>query len=103
MTAGASETRRLATVLAGQASVLIGQLELVDALERERQMMNAILRHSPGGVMLEDATGSIVYANPEVEAIYQLQAPEMPGKKLSDIHSAAAPAPATRAQRAAPR
>src|SRR5260370_41846564 len=28
MTAGASETRRLATVLAGQASVLIGQLEL---------------------------------------------------------------------------
>src|SRR6266852_2309009 len=89
MTAGASETRRLATVLAGQASVLIGQLELVDALERERQMMNAILRHSPVGVMLEDASGSIVYANPEVEAIYQLQAAEMPGKKLSDIYSAA--------------
>jgi two-component system sensor histidine kinase KdpD len=89
MTAGASETRRLATVLAGQASVLMGQLELVDALERERQMMNAILRHSPVGVMLEDASGSIVYANPEVEAIYQLQAAEMPGKKLSDIYSAA--------------
>jgi PAS domain S-box-containing protein len=89
MTAGASETRRLATVLAGQAAVLIGQLELVDALERERQMMNAILRHSPVGVMLEDATGNIVYANPEVEAIYQLQAAEMPGKKLSDVYSAA--------------
>src|SRR5258708_15652408 len=39
--------------------------------------------------MLEDATGSVVYANPEVEAIYQLQAAEMPGKKLSDIYSAA--------------
>ena len=90
MTAGASETRRLATVLAGQASVLIGQLELVDALERERQMMNAILRHSPVGVMLEDAAGSIVYANPEVEAIYQLQASDMPGKKLADVYSAAA-------------
>jgi len=89
MTAGASETRRLATVLAGQASVLIGQLELVDALERERQMMNAILRHSPVGVMLEDSTGSIVYANPEVEAIYHLQASDMPGKKLSDVYSAA--------------
>src|SRR5258708_28308601 len=39
--------------------------------------------------MLEDATASIVYANPEAEAIYQLQAAEMPGKKLSDIYSAA--------------
>ncbi len=89
MTAGASETRRLATVLAGQAAVLIGQLELVDALERERQMMNAILRHSPVGVMLEDAAGRIVYANPEVEAIYRMQAADMPGQKLSDIYSAA--------------
>ena len=89
MSAGASETRRLATVLAGQAAVLIGQLELVDALERERQMMNAILRHSPVGVMLEDAAARIVYANPEVEAIYRLQASEMPGQKLSDIYSAA--------------
>jgi two-component system phosphate regulon sensor histidine kinase PhoR len=89
MTAGASETRRLATVLAGQASVLIGQLELVDALERERQMMNAILRHSPVGVMLEDSAGRIVYANPEVESIYRLQASEMPGQKLSEIYSAA--------------
>ena len=89
MTAGASETRRLAGVLAGQAAVLIGQLELVDALERERQMMNAILRHSPVGVMLEDADGRIVYANPEVEAIYHLQAADMPGKKLSEIYAAA--------------
>ena len=31
-------------------------------------MMQAILRHSPVGVMLEDADGRIVYANPEVEA-----------------------------------
>ena len=89
MTAGASETRRLATVLAGQAAVLIGQLELVDALERERQMMNAILRHSPVGVMLEDAAGRIVYANPEVEAIYRLQASDMPGQKLSEIYASA--------------
>ncbi len=89
MTAGASETRRLATVLAGQAAVLIGQLELVDALERERQMMNAILRHSPVGVMLEDAAGRIVYANPEVEAIYHLQASNMPGQKVSEVYEAA--------------
>jgi two-component system phosphate regulon sensor histidine kinase PhoR len=89
MTAGASETRRLAAVLAGQAAVLIGQLELVDALDRERRMMNAILRHSPVGVMLEDAEGSVVYANPEVESIYNLQASEMPGKKPAEIYEAA--------------
>ena len=89
MTAGASETRRLAAVLAGQAAVLIGQLELVDALDRERRMMNAILRHSPVGVMLEDAAGRIVYANPEVESIYNLQASEMPGRKPDEIYAAA--------------
>src|SRR5205807_9122304 len=89
MTAGASETRRLAGVLAGQAAALIGQPELVDALARERQMMNAILRHSPVGVMLEDAAGRIVYANPEVESIYSLQASEMPGRKPDEVYSAA--------------
>jgi two-component system, OmpR family, phosphate regulon sensor histidine kinase PhoR len=93
MTAGASETRRLAAVLAGQAAVLIGQLELVDALDRERRMMNAILRHSPVGVMLEDAAGSIVYANPEVESIYNLQASEMPGRKPEEIYAAAGATP----------
>ena len=89
MTGGGAETRRLAAVLAGQAAVLIGQLELVDALDRERRMMNAILRHSPVGVMLEDAAGRIVYANPEVESIYNLKASEMPGRKPAEIYSAA--------------
>ena len=93
MTAGGAETRRLAAVLAGQAAVQIGQLELVDALDRERRMMNAILRHSPVGVMLEDAAGSIVYANPEIESIYNLQASEMPGRKPADIYSAAGAVP----------
>jgi len=89
MTGGGAETRRLGAVLAGQAAVLIGQLELVDALDRERRMMNAILRHSPVGVMLEDAAGRIVYANPEVESIYNLQASEMPGRKPAEVYSAA--------------
>ena len=93
MTGGASETRRLAAVLAGQAAVLIGQLELVDALDRERRMMNAILRHSPVGVMLEDAAGRIVYANPEVESIYNLQAVDMPGRTPAEIYAAAGATP----------
>jgi PAS domain S-box-containing protein len=94
MTAGGAETRRLAAVLAGQAAVLLGQLELVDALDRERRMMNAILRHSPVGVMLEDADGRIVYANPEIEAIYSLQASDMPGRTPDEIYTAAGATPA---------
>ena len=97
MTAGPAETRRLAGVLAGQAAVLLGQLELVDALDRERRMMNAILRHSPVGVMLEDAGGRIVYANPEIEAIYSLQASEMPGRKPDEVFAAAGATPADEA------
>ena len=93
MTVGAAETRRLAAVLAGQAAVLLGQLELVDALDRERRMMNAILRHSPVGVMLEDAAGRIVYANPEIESIYSLQASEMPGRQPDEIYAAAGATP----------
>jgi two-component system phosphate regulon sensor histidine kinase PhoR len=93
MTAGGAETRRLAGVLAGQTAVLLGQLELVDALDRERRMMNAILRHSPVGVMLEDAAGRIVYANPEIESIYSLQAAEMPGRKPEEIYAAAGATP----------
>jgi PAS domain S-box-containing protein len=56
-------------------------------------MMNAILRHSPVGVMLEDAAGRIVYANPEIEAIYNLRAAEMPGRKPADIYASAGAAP----------
>jgi PAS domain S-box-containing protein len=76
-------------VLAGQAAVLIGQLELVDQLDRERRMMQAILRHSPVGVMLEDAAGRIVYANPEIESIYELKAADMPGQTPAEIYARA--------------
>src|SRR6202011_3178059 len=93
MTGGGAETRRLAAVLAGQAAVLIGPLQLVDALDRERRMMNAILRHSPVGVMLEDAAGRIVYANPEVESIYQLKAADIPGQTPAEIYKSAGAVP----------
>ena len=39
--------------------------------------------------MLEDAAGRIVYANPEIESIYSLQASEMPGRKPDEVYSAA--------------
>src|SRR5207249_2116295 len=95
---GESRARRLAgravAARGRRARVPLRQLELVDALDRERRMMNAILRHSPVGVMLEDAAGRIVYANPEIEAIYSLQASDMPGRKPDEIYAAAGAVPA---------
>ncbi|MGH7777989.1 MAG: GAF domain-containing protein [Candidatus Dormibacterales bacterium] len=98
MTAGAqgappNETRRLMSVLAGQAGVVLGRLRLVDALARERGMMNAILEHSPVGVMFQDAAGRIVYANPAVERVYEVPAATMVGRSLEGLLAQAGAAP----------
>ncbi len=87
-----SETRRLVSVLAGQAGVVLGRLRLVDALDRERRMMDAILRHSPVGVILEDPEGRIMFANPEAEQLYDMTAETMVGRELESILEEAATA-----------
>jgi PAS domain S-box-containing protein len=76
----AAETRRLMTVLAGQAALALGRLQLVTELNRQARMMRTILRHSPVGVVLEDSSGNAVYANPEVERIYGVGAEAITGK-----------------------
>lgn len=78
--AAPAEVRRSTTVLAGQAAVVLARLELVGALDRERSMMNAILRASPVGVMLLDNEGRVVYANQEIERIYGLAASAIRGR-----------------------
>ena len=62
-------------------------------LEALHRMMNAILSHSPVGVMLEDATGRIVYANHEVEAIYRIPSHDMAGKTPDEVYVAAGATP----------
>ncbi len=79
------ETRRLVSVLAGQAGVVLGRLRLVDALDRERRMMDAILRHSPVGVILEDPESRVMFANPEAEQLYGMTAEAMVGRELESI------------------
>jgi PAS domain S-box-containing protein len=73
------------SVLAGQAAVVLARLELVDALDRERQMMNAILRNSPVGIMLLDTRGRIVYANDEIEHIYQINPGSIRGRSQAEV------------------
>ena len=75
-----TETRRLMGVLAGQAALVLGRLELVAALDRQARMLQAVLSHSPVGVVLEDAAGNVVYANPEIERIYGVAGDTLTGK-----------------------
>ncbi|HLH68877.1 MAG TPA: GAF domain-containing protein [Candidatus Dormibacteraeota bacterium] len=73
------ETRRLMAVLAAQAGLVLGRLQLVAALDRQAHMMETVLRHTPVGVVLEDASGRVVFANPEVERIYGISARALVG------------------------
>jgi PAS domain S-box-containing protein len=75
----AAETRRLMPVLSGQAALVLGRLQLVAELDRQARMLNNILRHSPVGVVLEDAAGNVIFANPEVERIYGVEASRLAG------------------------
>ena len=81
----AVETRRLMTVLGRQAALVLGRLHLVAELDRQAGMLTTILRHSPVGVVLEDAGGQIVYANPEVERLYGVKAAELAGTPASRL------------------
>ena len=80
-----AETRRLMSVLAGQAGVVLGRLRLVEALARERRTLDSILRHSPVGVILEDEAGQVVYANPEAEQLYGVEVASFTGRAVDDI------------------
>jgi len=79
----AAETRRLLPVLSGQAALVLGRLQLVAELDRQARMLTNILRHSPVGVVLEDAAGNVIFANPEVERIYGVEASRLAGSPAS--------------------
>src|SRR5207237_959248 len=67
-------------VLAGQAALVLGRLELVAERERQTRMLDTVLSHSPVGVVLEDAAGNVLYANPEVERIYGASPADLTGR-----------------------
>jgi PAS domain S-box-containing protein len=81
----AAETKRLMPVLSGQAALVLGRLQLVAELDRQARMLNNILRHSPVGVVLEDAAGNVIFANPEVERIYGVDSARLAGSPAALI------------------
>jgi len=74
-----AEIRRLLGVLASQIGLVLGRLRLVSALDRQAETMNAILRNSPVGVVLEDAADKVIYVNPAIERIYGVGAQSIIG------------------------
>ncbi|TMC11245.1 MAG: GAF domain-containing protein [Chloroflexi bacterium] len=74
-----SETRRLMAVLAGQAQLVLTRLALVAEINRQKEMLETVMRHSPVGVVLEDEDGNVAYANSEIERIYGVPAAGLVG------------------------
>jgi PAS domain S-box-containing protein len=80
-----AEIRRLLSVLASQIGLVLGRLRLVSALDRQAETMDAILRHSPVGVVLENGEGRVIYANPAIERIYGVAAQSMIGHPVERL------------------
>jgi PAS domain S-box-containing protein len=74
-----TETRRLTAVLAGQAQLVLTRLALVAEINRQKEMLETVMRHSPVGVVLEDEAGNVEYANSEIERIYGVPAAGLVG------------------------
>jgi PAS domain S-box-containing protein len=87
------ETRRLMTVLASQAALVLGRLGLVAELNQRAEMLTTALRHSPIGMVLEDEVGNVEYVNPEVERIYGVSAAGLAGTPAAELldHAGAVP------------
>jgi PAS domain S-box-containing protein len=74
-----TETHRLMAVLAGQAQLVLTRLALVAEINRQKEMLETVMRHSPVGVVLEDEAGTVAYANSEIERIYGVPAAGLVG------------------------
>jgi PAS domain S-box-containing protein len=75
--------------VAAHVSLALATAEQVEARDRQARMMEAILTHSPIGMVLEDGGGNVLYANAEVERIYGKEAAAMIGRPASNLLSEA--------------
>ena len=80
-----AETRRLVAVLAAQAQLVLARLELVAEINRQNEMLETVLQHSPVGVVLEDEAGNVAYANSEIERIFGVPAEALVGTPAEDL------------------
>jgi PAS domain S-box-containing protein len=71
--------------VAAHLSLALATAEQVEARDRQARMMEAILTHSPIGMVLEDGAGNVLYANAEVERIYGKEAAAMIGRPAGDL------------------
>ena len=71
--------------VAAHVSLALATAEQVEARDRQARMMEAILDHSPIGMVLEDAAGSVLYANAEAERIYGKDAAAMIGRPAARL------------------
>jgi PAS domain S-box-containing protein len=71
--------------VAAHVSLALATAEHVEARDGQARMMEAILTHSPVGMVLEDALGIVLYVNAEVERIYGREAESIVGRPASQL------------------
>ncbi len=81
-----SELGFMAT-LAGQASVLIENVQLFEAAEGGRRRLAAILASTSDAVIVTDREDRILLLNPAAEADFELSASQTMGQPVSDVFS----------------
>jgi PAS domain S-box-containing protein len=81
--------------VAAHVSLALATAEQVEARDRQARMMEAILNHTPIGMVLEDGAGNVLYANAEVERIYGKEASAMIGRPSSHLLRESGAAPLT--------
>ena len=81
-----AEIRRLMWVLASQAGVVLTRLDLVATLNQQAKTMDAVLRHSPVGVVLETGAGRVEFANSAIQRIYGVTEAELAGRTMQAVY-----------------
>ncbi|MBJ7597325.1 GAF domain-containing protein [Candidatus Nephthysia bennettiae] len=79
--------------VAAHVSLALATAEQVEARDRQARMMEAILTHSPIGMVLEDDAGNVLYANAEVERIYGKESGAMIGRPTGHLLDEAGASP----------
>ncbi len=81
-----SELDFMAT-LAGQASVLVENVQLYESAEGGRRRLAAILASTSDSVIVTDQDGRVLLLNPAAEADFEIAASQVVGHLVSDVFS----------------
>lgn len=76
---------RLLEDVAAHTSLALATASHLEQAQNERRRLDTILRHSPVGVLLEDADRRVVFVNPVIERLYGVAARDLIGRQSDQV------------------